>query len=387
MFNHLSKRLTTAKASKLIMATATLTLMGGCGGHTTGHGSASAPEIEVSEVVTDSITLFKTYPGTVTAKNHVDLVPRASGYLTSIHFSGGDLVKQGQVLFSIEDTQYRNAVQEARGQLATAKSNLEYARTHYKAMAKALESDAVAQIEVAQAKNALDESEAAVAIAQATLQTAITNLSYCTITAPLTGHITTAGPSKGAYLNANSGEVLATIYEDERMNANFYIEDDAVIKMFTNENGRDRLDYSAIPVNFSDSLPHRYTGDLTYMSPNVDQSTGTLKLQATIMNPYGELRNGMYATISLPYKFMTDAMLVRDSSIGTNQLGKYLYVVNDSNEVVYTPVKVGDLYGDTLRVVISGVTPGMRYVSKALLNVREGMKVTPVTAPLTKEKK
>lgn len=367
-----------ATSKKLFMAATAMLALTGCSHNSASSHDGTTPEIEVAEVITDSITIYKTYPGTVTAKNHIDLVPRASGNLVKVYFSGGDLVKQGQVLLSIEDTQYRNAVQQARAQLNTAQSNLEYARTHYDAMAKALLSDAVASIEVAQAKNTLEECEAAVQNAKAQLQTAQTNLSYCTITAPMTGHITSAGPSAGAYLSAGSGEVIATIYDDAKMNANFFIEDAAVLRMFNNENGRHRLDYSAIPVNLSDTLPHKYTGDLTYMSPNVDESTGTLKLQATVDNPYGELRDGMYATIDLPYKFEPHAMLVKDASIATNQLGKYIYTLNDSNEVVYTPITVGDLYADTLRVVTSGVKPGTRYVTKALLKVREGMKVEPV---------
>lgn len=378
MFTKIHSLLQTAKYTKILIAAGSLAALASCGGHSATSDSDAAPEIAVASAITDSITLYKTYPGTVTAKNHVDLVPRASGNLVKKYFIGGDLVKQGQVLFSIEDTQYRNAVQQASAQLATAQSNLEYARTHYDAMAKALLSDAVAQIEVAQAKNALKESEAAVANAKAQLQTAQTNLSYCTITAPMTGHITSSNPSVGAYLSAGSGEVLATIYEDSQMNANFFIEDAAVLRMFSNENGRHMIDYTAIPVAFSDSLPHKYTGNLTYMSPNVDESTGTLKLQASVDNPYGELRNGMYATISLPYKIEPKAILVKDASIGTNQLGKYIYTVNDSNVVVYTPITVGDLYADTLRVVTSGVKPGTRYVTKAVMKVREGMKIKPV---------
>lgn len=365
-------------ASKILTAAVVLTAMTACTGHSSKTEGGEVPEIAVATVQTDSITIYKTYPGTVTAMNHVDLVPRASGNLTGIYFNGGDRVRKGQVLFTIEDTQYRNAVQQASAQLTTAESNLEYAKTHYAAMAKALLSDAVAQIEVAQAKNSLQECEAAVNNAKAQLQTARTNLGYCTITAPIDGHITSSSPSTGAYLSAGSGEILATIYDDSSMNANFFIEDAAVLRMFNNQNGRDRIDYTAIPVAFSDTLPHKYTGDLTYMSPNVDESTGTLKLQAVVKNPYGELRNGMYATISLPYRYEPHAVLVNDAAISTNQLGKYLYIVNDSDVVVYTPVTVGDLYADTLRVVISGVRPGQRYVTKALLKVREGMKVKPV---------
>ena len=71
-------------------------------------------------------------------------------------------------------------------------------------------------------------------------------------------------------------------------------------------------------------------------------------------------------------------MIVKDASISTDQLGKYLYTVNDSNKVVYTPVTVGDLYQDTLRIITSGIAPGTRYVTKAMLKVRPGMSINPV---------
>jgi multidrug efflux pump subunit AcrA (membrane-fusion protein) len=95
-------------------------------------------------------------------------------------------------------------------------------------------------------------------------------------------------------------------------------------------------------------------------------------------NPYKELRPGMYATVNMPAETLNQAILVKDASIGTDQLGKYLYVVNDSNKVVYTPIKVGDLYQDSLRIVNSGIDKNSRYVTTALLKVRDGMKVNPI---------
>ena len=80
----------------------------------------------------------------------------------------------------------------------------------------------------------------------------------------------------------------------------------------------------------------------------------------------------------MPYRVEPHAVLVRDASLGTDQLGRYLYVVNDSDRVVYTPVKTGDLVADTMRVVVSGVKPGERYVTSALLKVRDGMTVRPL---------
>lgn len=139
--------------------------------------------------------------------------------------------------------------------------------------------------------------------------------------------------------------------------------------------------YRAIPLQFEESLPHSYTADLYYTSPSIDKKTGTLTLKVKVDNPYGELRDGMYVTVNLPYDNDSHAMLVRDASIGTDQLGKYLYVVNDSDKVVYTPIEVGGLYRDSMRVVTKGISPESRYITSALLKVRDGM---PVKTVMTK---
>lgn len=116
---------------------------------------------------------------------------------------------------------------------------------------------------------------------------------------------------------------------------------------------------------------------MSYVAPALETSTGTLDMRCHIKNTYNELRPGMFVKVDLPYKKVSDAILVKDASISTDQLGKYLYVVNDSDKIVYTPIKVGPLYRDSLRVVTSGINPKSRYVTKALLKVRNGMKVTP----------
>ncbi|MDE6702326.1 MAG: efflux transporter periplasmic adaptor subunit, partial [Muribaculaceae bacterium] len=177
---------------------------------------------------------------------------------------------------------------------------------------------------------------------------------------------------------AGSPVVLATIYDDAKMNANFSIEDSRYLELIKNfKDSIDDIDYSKMPVNFSEVLPHSYTGDLSYMAPRIDTSTGTMVLQASIDNPYNELKDGMYATVSLPYAFEPSAILIKDASIGTDQLGKYIYVVNDSNKIVYTPIEVGETVNDTLRIVTRGIKPGEKYVTKALLKVRDAQTVAP----------
>lgn len=359
------------------LAAAALFLAGCSHGKDAGSGeSAPEPLIDVSRVVTDSVTLYKEYPGTLIANRTVDVFCRVDGYVSSRKYNAGDYVKAGQVLFTVDAPDLKNAVAEAEAALATARSQNEYAEQHYLAVEKAYASQAVSKMEVAQAQSARDQSRAAVNSAKAQLADARQQLGYCTVRAPFSGHITMNERSGGSYVNGAASPVsLATVYDDALVIAVFSIEDASFLRMFENPNNRSLIDYSAIPVTFGEKLPHNYTADLTYLAPNVDASTGTLNLQADIPNKYNELRAGMYCTIRMPYKVDPKALLVRDASIGTDQLGKYVYLVNDSGKVVYTPIKTGDLVADTMRLVTDGVRPGDRYVTSALLKVRDGMKV------------
>jgi multidrug efflux pump subunit AcrA (membrane-fusion protein) len=110
-------------------------------------------------------------------------------------------------------------------------------------------------------------------------------------------------------------------------------------------------------------------------------STGTRTVRADLPNPDGLLKAGAFVTVTLPYAGETDALLVRDASIGTDQQGKYLYVVNDSNRVEYRSIRVGQLIDDSLRLVTHGLQPRERYVTRALLKVHDGMIVNPVSTP------
>lgn len=359
-----------------IMALAPIAL-GSCG-HKDDAPSDNKITVDVAKAETDSVTLFRTYPGVITAADMVQVVGRVNGTLLKQYYNNGDFVKKGQLLFAIEDTKYRDLVQESQASLASAQSAYEYAKSHYAAMQKALESDAVSQMEVKQALNALEQSEASIRTAKAQLQTARTNLGYCKVYAPFDGRMNASSFSEGSYINGEgSPVVLASIYSDSNVDANFSIEDASFIRSFTNPNNRDKINYDSIPVNFNEQLPHKYYADLRYISPDVNTATGTMALRARISNEYGELRDGMYVTVSLPCKVDPKAVLVKDASISTDQLGKFVYTVNDSNRVVYTPITVGDMANDSMRVVLSGLEGGAAYVTKAMLKVRTGMEVEP----------
>lgn len=370
------------KAQYIAVALTAVLATTSCHKKASDYDASEAMPVEVTPVVTDSLVLYKEYPGTLIADRRAKVVARVNGTLSAPYYNGGDYVKEGELLFTIETTTYTNALKTAEAQLATARSDNAYAEQHYEAVSKAFEKNAVSQMEVSQALNARDQSRAAIRSAEAAVADARKNVGYCRVTAPLSGHITINELSKGNYVTGEASPVtLATIYQDDLVDAVFTIEDASFLRMFENPNNRDMINYKEVPIYFSEKLPHQYTGDLTYLAPNVNASTGTLELQATIENPYYELKAGMYCTIKMPYKIDPKAMLVRDASISTDQLGKFVYVVNDSNKVVYTPIKVGDLApGDTMRIVTEGLKPTDRYVTSAMLKVRDGMTVKPYTS-------
>lgn len=343
------------------------------------NGVSTVQAINVAEVGEDSIVLHKTYPGYLEAKTKADVVGEVSGRLLTQNFESGSYVTKGQVLFTIDPTKYRDAVNEARASVANATSQRDFYSKQSAAMKKAYAEDAVSEMELLQSQSSLRQAEASIKNASAVLDNALTMLSKCTVRAPISGYITLNAVSVGNYINGEaSPQTLATIYDNSVFNAIFSIEDDQYTTLLgADRNGSGAL-YRNMPINFTSPLPHSYTADLYYIAPSVNSSTGSLQLVGTVRNIYNELKDGMYVTVSLPYGTDPHALVVKDAALSTDQLGKYLYLVNDSDNVVYTPVTPGPLYQDSLRVISKGVKKGDRYVTEALLTVRNGMKVKPV---------
>lgn len=343
--------------------------------------AAPPPDIDVAYPVVRNIVLTKEYPGYLTSEQTVNLVARVSGTLQSVRFQPGGQVKAGQLLFVIEPTIYRDNVVKAEAALKTAEAQLDYARNSYERMKEAAKSDAVSKIQVLQAESNVAETEAAVNNARAELSTAQTNLSYCYIRAPFSGVIDRNQYDVGNYINGSVQPVtLATLYKNEKMYVYFNIEDNQYMRMLLmapHPEANEKVPHR-VEVKPGTDLGTQYIGTLDYLSPDVDLSTGTLNIRAEVPNPNHTLKSGLYVTITLPYGEQQDAVLVPDASIGTDQLGKYLYVVNDSDRVRYRHIVTGQLVNDSLRQVVKGLTPRERYVTGALLKVRDGMLIHPV---------
>lgn len=335
--------------------------------------------ISVAKPIVKDITLTKDYPGYLTTEKTVNLVARVNGTLRSVSYVPGGRVKKGQLLFVIEPTLYNDKVAQAEAELKTAQAQLEYARNNYSRMKEAVKSDAVSQIQVLQSESSVTEGVAAVSNAEAALSTARTNLGYCYVRAPFDGTISKSTVDIGSYVGGSLQPVtLATIYKDDQMYAYFNVADNQWLEMSMNNQQPTKDLPKKIMVQLGKEGTESYPATLDYLSPNVDLNTGTLMVRANFDNPQGVLKSGLYVSITLPYGEADHAILVKEASIGTDQLGKFLYAVNDSDIVHYRHIEIGQLINDTLRQVLGGLSPQQRYVTEALMKVRDGMKIKPI---------
>lgn len=338
-------------------------------------------EVSVARPVTDSVVIHQTYPAYLKSSRSADIVARVSGNIVAKHYTDGEYARAGQPLLSIDPSTYRNRLQQAEAQLASAIASEEFAARQYEAMKKALESDAVSKMDVIQAESAWREAQAQIKNCRAAVDNARQMLGWCTVRAPFAGQVSAPEYTVGAYVGGEGNPVkVASIVNDSVVRANFSVTDSRFLQLTeTPEGKRVRLD--SVPVTFGDSIARTYYGRFDYSGLEVDQGTGTIRMRLEFDNRGRKLRQGMFCTVHLPVAVEPRALLVLDAAVGTDQLGRYLYLVNDSDKVVYTPVEVGELVRDSLRIVTKGIAPGDRYVTRALLKVRDGMAVRPVEAP------
>ena len=363
-----------------IIALSVLLFITGCGKKESSSPMETLP-VEVAKPWVENVTLTRDYPGYLKGETSVDIVGRVNGTLLSKLYPSGTRVKKGQTLFVVDPTLYQNAVKQAKANLKMAKANLNYAKNNYERMKEAIKTDAVSRIQLVQADTNVQSCEAEVSNAEAELKTAQVNLNYCYIKSPIDGIADLAEYADGAYISGEGNPVkLTTVYKYDKMYAYFDISDNQYLTFELLRNPDTKIPEAdhEVTLRVGADGAKTWQGKLNYLSPNFSLSTGTMRLRAELDNPDGVLKPGLYVSVTLPYAIAEKAILVDNASIGTDQLGKYLYVVNDNNEVNVRHIEVGQLVDDNRRIVTSGLSPDERYVTKALMKVRQGMKIEPV---------
>lgn len=335
------------------------------------------PSVSVAYPFRDSVILTDNYSGMLSAHLEVDIMARVDGIL-KIHVPSGSRVSRGQLLYSIENSKYHDAVREAEASLATAKSSFAYYTRQYDAMQKAYESRAVSEIELLQTKNNLEASEASIRSNEAILENAKTIEGYTYITAPFDGVISLQDYDNGAYINGETNPVkLNTIYNDDTMYVYISVDEKSYsgFQDYMKENPDNPI---SLKIGDENNAENNYEGKINYVAPQFNRETATVTLRFDIDNKGKELKSGMFANVRLPVSKETESVFIKAASIGTDKNGDYVYLVDSEDCVVYRPVKAGKLYQDTLRIVTEGLTLEDRYVTEALLKVKDGMKVKPI---------
>jgi RND family efflux transporter MFP subunit len=338
------------------------------------------PKVEVSVPIQRAITRYLEATGNTAAIKSVDLVARVQGFLQSIDYQDGTFVKQGTTLFTIEPDTYKLKLEQAQAAEAGAQASLKQAETDFRRQSDLVQRQAVAQATLDNSTSARDNAQANLQQAQVNTKIAAVNYGYTNVTAPFDGIVSAHLVSVGNLVGASSPTQLATIVALDPIYVNFNVNEQDVLRVReeARRRGLTANDLRQLPVEVElqteSGFPHK--GRLDYVSPTINQSTGTLPVRGVLPNADRVLLPGNFVRIRVPFDEQKDALLVPNVALGSDQAGRYVLVVNSENIVEQRKVVPGPLDGD-LRVIESGLKPDDRVVAAGLLRAIPGQKVDP----------
>jgi RND family efflux transporter MFP subunit len=338
------------------------------------------PKVAVAQPVQHAITRFLDTTGNTAPVKSVDLVARVQGFLQSIDYQDGAFVKQGTTLFTIEPETYRLKLEQAQAAEVGAQATLKQAETDYKRQVDLVQRQAVSQATLDNATATRDNAQASLQQAQVNTQIAQVNYGYTNVAAPFDGIVTAHLVSVGELVGASSPTQLATIVQLDPIWVNFNVNEQDVLRI--REEARRRgvsvaeLRQLPVEIGLQTETGYPHEGKLDYISPMLNQSTGTLAVRGILENPNRTLLPGFFVRVRVPYSAQENALLVPSTALGSDQAGRYLLVVNGDNVVEQRKVQIGPTEGD-LRVIESGLKPDDRVVIAGLLRAIPGQKVDP----------
>ena len=378
-------------ATALVAIAAVPAALFGLSGHPAQAGTNNAPPpapVSVATVVESSVAAWDEFSGRLEAVEHVEVRPRAAGIVQAVHFREGALVRAGELLFTIDPAPYQAEVDRADAQVVAARSRLEHAKSELARSQRLWEEHAIAQRELDEQANTVREADANLRAAQAALQSAQLNLGYTQVHSPIAGRIGKIEVTAGNLVAAGPGApVLTTVVSVSPIYASFDADEQVVVKALRQLPGgasaRERIE--RIPVQMgtlgtaSDELP--FQGRLQLVDNQVDARSGTIRVRAVFDNKDGQLIPGQFARLRMGQAASSNALLVSERAIGTDQDKRFVVVVDAENKTAWREVKLG-ASANGLRIVTAGLKPGERIVVNGLQRVRPGMTVAPQLVPM-----
>lgn len=350
-------------------------------------GQPTAMPVSVAAVVQQDITLWEEFSGRLEAVQRVEVRPRVSGVVQSVHFREGSLVRQGDLLFTLDQAPFAAEVERAQAQVAAADARVASARTESERAARLLADRAIAQREHDERLHAFSEADAQLRAAKAALQSARLNLDYTQVRAPVAGRVGRIEVTVGNLVASGPGApMLTTLVSVSPIYASFDADEQVVSRALKDvrSTGAARPAIERIPVQMgtgtSGALEH--AGRLQLIDNQVDAKSGTVRVRAVFDNEAGALMPGQFARIRMGQARSTPALLINERALGTDQSKKYVMVVAEGNKAEYREVTLGAPV-DGLRVVTSGLKAGETIVVNGLQRVRPGAALAPQTVPMT----
>src|SRR3954468_15496819 len=338
------------------------------------------PKVEVAVPVQKSITRYLGATGNTAAIKNVDLVARVQGFLQAISYQDGTFVKEGTTLFTIEPETYKLKLEQAQAAEAGAQASVKQAEADFKRQSDLVQKQAVSQSTLDTSTSARDNAQSNLQQAQVNTKIAQVNYGYTNVTAPFDGIVSAHLASVGELVGVSSPTQLATIVALDPIYVNFNVNEQDVLRVREEARRRGMTvnDIRQLPVEVGlqteTGYPHK--GKLDYVSPTINQSTGTLAVRGVLQNPDRVLLPGYFVRTRVPFDEQKDALLVPDAALGSDQAGRYLLVVNADNVVEQRKVQTGPLDGE-LRVIESGLKADDKVVVAGLLRAIPGQKVDP----------
>jgi multidrug efflux system membrane fusion protein len=352
-----------------------------------GPPSFPPPQVNVAQVVQKKVQLWDEFSGRIEAVDMVELRPRVSGYLAAVHFREGGEVKRGQRLFSIDDREYRAALDSARANLARAQSRVTLATTELARSERLIAEQATSLGELEQRRGEVQQAQADLGSMQAAVRQAELNLSFTEITSPINGRIGAALVKPGNLVSPGAS-LLATVVTMDPIYVTFegdeqiYLKYQAMDQSGQRQSSRDTRNPVQVGLANETGFPHK--GEVVFVDNQLNASTGTIRARAQLRNTDGVFTPGLYARVRLLGSGEQSVMLINEMAVSNDQDRKFVYVIGEKNAALRKDVELGEKV-DGLRVVKSGLTPQDIVVINGVRKIFfPGAPVEPITVPMDK---
>jgi RND family efflux transporter MFP subunit len=375
-------------ASRFRIAAAFLLLapaLGACGqGQQQGGAAPPPPTVTVAKPIERGVVDNDEYVGRFVAVDSVEVRARVSGYLDQIHFRDGQMVNKGDLLFTIDKRPFQNAVDQARGVLATANANLAFTEADLNRAKQLVRDKTITEQTFDQRTQAFHTAQASIASNEAAVRQADLDLAFTELRAPVAGRIGDRRVSPGNLVTGGTTgttTMLAQIVSLDPIRFEFTMDEASYLRYERfSHSGKEvtgRESGVIVKLKLLDENDFAHSGYLDFVDNVIDRSSGTIRGRAVFSNPDGVLTPGMFGRIQVPGSPVYNALLVPDAAIGTEQIRKFVLAVDAENKAVQKYVTLGPVLENNLRVIKTGIAAGDRIVVNGLMRARPGQKVTP----------